>query len=207
MKMLGSFLLAGLAFASLGHASVAITGLLYTGSGNVSTLVDGFAGIGVTVNAAGDTSQPFLNNLADKSLPAGVGFGSYLTFNPAYFSIGESQDFFFYLADGATTDTALISSASLPDLSTGGHVIGQYYSAALDSTVTLTTTGYVADRVQLGGPPTTFTPDFVNDTVLQLDFVTGDATGPAAVPEPGTLALLIGPALFWLGRRRRAARN
>jgi len=203
MKMLGSFLWAGLAFASLGHASVVVTGILYSGGGGVSTLADGFAGIGVTVNAAGDTSQPFLNNTADKSLPGGLDFGSYLTFNDPYYSTGGSQDFFFYLSDGGTTDTAQVSSGVLPDLSTGGNLIGQFYSSLLDSTVTLTTTGLVADRMSFGGAPGTFSPDSTNDTILQLDFVAGNALVPAAVPEPGTFALLIGPALLWLGRRRR----
>ena len=205
MRISSSFLWVGLAFASLAHGSVVITGIQYLESGSVSTLADSNAGLGVTVNLAGDTSQAFLNNTSDKSLAPGIGFGSYLTFNDPYFLTGGIQDFFFLLADGPTTDTAQISSSSLPDLSTGGNLIGQFYSSLLDATVTLTTTGLVADRMSFGSAPGTFTPDTANDTILQLDFVSGNAI--ASVPEPGTFALLAGPILLWLGRRRRATRN
>jgi len=201
MRTVSSLLWAGLALASLGHASVVITGIQYLDGGSVSTLGDSNAGLGVTVNAAFDTNQPCLNDISDKSLPGGLTFGSYLTFNDPYFGTGQAQDFLFYLADGGTTDTAQISSAVLPNLSTGGNLIGQFYSTVLDATVSLTTTGLTADRMSFGFAPGTFSPDLVNDTILQLDFVGGNATG-TATPEPGTLALFIGPALIWLGRRR-----
>jgi hypothetical protein len=178
--------------AQAGAVTITSIALIHGSTPDCEDTVSGSACAPIGVTASGATTNPFLNNLATKEVV--LGYGGYDLFGDAYagtqFMIpGDSITVAIGLSDG----TSLTATTLVPDLSVGGTTLFDFAGKGISIETTGITT---ADRMQFGNPPGAFTPDGVDDYVLELTY--------APVPEPATWAiLLIGLAAVGVALRTR----
>ena len=178
--------------AQAGVATITSIALIHGSIPDCEDTVSGSLCAPIGVTASGSTSNPFLNDLSTKEVV--LGYGGYDLFGDAYagtqFMIpGDSITVAIGLSDG----TSLTGTAIVPDLSVAGATLFDFAGKGISIETTGITT---ADRMQFGNPPGAFSPDGVDDYVLELTY--------APVPEPATWAvLLIGLAAVGVALRRR----
>jgi hypothetical protein len=163
-------------------------------TGNCADTIGGSGCSPLGVTLAGSLSNPFLNNLGDKSISLASGSSYYLFGNPwagtSFMTEGAPISLFLTLpGDLPGSSRLLIDNDTVPDLSVAGLTLFEFAAYGIK----ITTTGITdADRMSFGYPPGAFAADGRADFVLRLDYgVTAPPEPPTVVPEPAAWAMMI----------------
>jgi hypothetical protein len=161
------------------------------------TIVNGFSPLAFTLT--GGTNNPFLNAV-DSTVS--LGYGNY--FAIAFLGFGQhlGSGTVSFVLDGTTTFT---QNVIFPANSPGGVLFASFSLPGGDS-VTISTTGLSADRIQVFADGAGLAPDGTNDAFYLFSYT---QAASSAVPEPSSVVLFGGglAGLAAVVRRRNWRKN
>jgi hypothetical protein len=167
-------------------------------SGNFinDTILNGTSPLAFT--ATTDLAQPFLNSPVDSTVT--LDYGSYYAISFLGFGEMLGDGTISFLLNGVTPFS---QDVTFPDPTAAGPAFATFALPGNDS-VTVSTTGLSADRIQIADDANGLNPDGTPDAFYLFNFTSGSGS---ATPEPASLAMFgAGLGVIFALRRRTSKR-